>query len=139
VRAQAERAARLDLAGWHHLHARTHDLRGVGAEIDYHRQQRRLLGRQAQSERRQAEIDQQQLDQEWRVADRLDIDLDEAAQQPPGRVPGQRAQDADREAEHHGERRQPHREPRAEQQLVEILPDDAELEDVTKGQRSHDS
>ena len=79
-RLQAERPAGLDLSARHRLDARAHDLGRIGADIDDHREQRRLVGRQPDADRRQAEIDQQKLHQERRVADGLDVGLGDAAQ-----------------------------------------------------------
>ena len=93
-------------------------------------------GVQPQAERRQAEIDEQELNQERRVADRLDVAVCDAAQRGATRGFAQRAQDAHREAEHHGEGRQAHREPRAQQELVELPPDGAELEDIVHARQS---
>ena len=81
ARLQVRAPAGLDLAARHRLDAGAHDLGRIGAEIDDHRQQRGLVGRQPEAERRQAEIDEQELDEERRVADRLDVAVGDRAQE----------------------------------------------------------
>jgi hypothetical protein len=123
-------AAGLELAARDRLDAGPHDLRGIGAEVHDHAQERGLARGQPDAQRGQAEVDQQELDQEGRVPDRLDVGLDHRAQRPRARALGPRARDADEQAEDHRRGRQAHGEPRPAQELVDVPPDDAELEDV---------
>ena len=56
------------------LEAGAHDLGGIGADIDGQRGRRDGEGREFQPEAGEAEIDEEDLDQQRRVADRLDIE-----------------------------------------------------------------
>ena len=78
----------------------------------------------------QAEIDQKKLDQKWRVANGLDIRLDDGAQHGPARILCLGAGDAHDESERHRAGGQLDREPRTQQQLVELAPDGTELKDI---------
>src|SRR5262249_49937376 len=69
----AERPPRLELPGGDCLDAGTHDLRGVGAEVDHHRRERGLVGPKAEADRGQPEVHEEDLHQERRVADGLDV------------------------------------------------------------------
>ena len=90
--AQPKRTASLDLPARHGFDTGAHDLGGVGAKVDHHREQRRAVRREAQSEARQAQIDQEQLHQEWRIADRLDVawTMPRIMREPRGFGPGTR-------------------------------------------------
>src|SRR5207237_7589584 len=68
---EAERMARLDLAPRHRLDAGAKDFGGITREVQAHAQKRRLIGLEAQSDRRQRKIEDEKLDQERRVADAL--------------------------------------------------------------------
>ena len=70
----------LELGALDRLDAGTHDLGGVGAHVDGQRDHRRDLGRELQPQAGEAEIDDEDLDQQRRVADRLDVGADQAAQ-----------------------------------------------------------
>ena len=125
---QPEHGAGFDLNRGNGLDAGAHDLRRVGAEAD-------AIGRNPPDrlapDRRQPEVDEEDLHQE-RV-------LRMASTYARARPRSHRRRDAVASApatptrpQHHGERRQPHGEPGAEQERVELPPDDAELEDVPR-------
>src|SRR5690349_10367628 len=116
VRLQVEREASFDLTPRDRLDAGTDDLGRVGAEVDDHRRQRRRVRRPAQADCRQREEEEEQLDQERRVADELDVGVDEPAERrrPTGLRP--RTNDRHREAAEHGQERELDRLPGALEQ-----------------------
>ena len=71
---EAERAAGLDLAAAYGFEAGAQDLGAIGAHIDRQRDQRRSVGAEPDADRGQAEEDDEELHQQRRVADGLDID-----------------------------------------------------------------
>ena len=81
------------------LDARPHDLRRVGAHIHHERNDGRCFGREFEAHARQAEIDDENLHEQGRVADQLDIEADQQPQHAPAVNPGDRAQRANNEAE----------------------------------------
>ncbi len=101
---QAERRAGLELPGGNGLDAGAHDLRGVGPEVDHHGQERRLVWPQAETDRGEPEIDEEDLHQERRVADGLDVDPGDRARGAPAGDRGQRARHADYQPQRHGQR-----------------------------------
>ena len=73
---EAEAVGRLELGTLDRLDAGPHDLRRVGAHVHDQRDHGRDLGGELQPEARQAEIDDEDLHQQRRVADQLDIEAD---------------------------------------------------------------
>ena len=68
-----QRRGRFQLPPWDGLDTRTYDLGGVRPQVDYHRQHGGLPFGDFQPQGRQSEEDEEQLHQERRVADQLDI------------------------------------------------------------------
>ena len=103
---EVERQAGFNLALGNRLDAGANDLRGVSAQVDDHGGQCGGVGRPAQAERRQCKKEKEQLHQKRRVADQLDVDIDEKAQRfrPGSFAPG--ANDGHQQAEQHGQQRQ---------------------------------
>ncbi len=79
VLGEAQRLTRLDLRLVHRLDAGADDLRRIGGKIDRHADQRRRIRPDAKAETRQAEIDDEQLHEERRVADDFDISIHDDA------------------------------------------------------------
>ena len=71
---QGEAFGRLDLAARDGFEAGAHDLGGIGADIDRERGSRDGEGGELEAEAGEAEIDEEDLDQQRRIADRLDIE-----------------------------------------------------------------
>ena len=124
----AERRARLALAGCHRPDAGAQDLDRIGGEVDGHRQDCRLDRREPDAELRQGEEDEEHLHDEGRVADRLDIGEDRDAHPAPRSTRRRGAADAEREAEAGGNRRQPQRHTHALEEQAEISGQRREIE-----------
>ena len=134
---QAERHAGIALAGRHRFDAGAHDLGRVGAEIDDQRDQRRRQRVEAEAEAGQPEIDEEELRQQRRVADRLDVAQDGAAQQPRARAGGERAGEADEKAQRDRRRAEPQRRRQPVEELVDSDDDGGEAEGIVhRPQRS---
>jgi hypothetical protein len=125
------------LAGRHRFDAGAHDLGRIGAEIDDQGDERRRQRVEAEAERRQPEIDEEELRQQGRVADRLDVAQDGAAQQPRARPGGERAGEADEKAERDRRRAEPQRRRQPVKELVDSDDDGGEAEGIVhRPQRS---
>jgi hypothetical protein len=83
------------------LDAGPDDLDAIGADIDDQRDHRCGVGRQADAERRQAEEDHEDLDQERRIANQLDIGVDDDADGLRTRGLAERSGDGDDHADDH--------------------------------------
>jgi hypothetical protein len=103
--AKPERAPGLDLALRHRIDARAHDLGRIGAEIRHHGGERGLVGVEPDAERRQREIDDEELDEKRRVANELDIAGDEPAERTRSAGADIGAEHRHHEAEQHCRRR----------------------------------
>ena len=109
--------AGFDLALRRRLDAGADDLGRVGAEVDHHREERRGRFDQLHAGRRQAEEDEEQLHDERRVADQLDVGADDAGRAMVGpKVRADAPAVAERDAGDGRHRRQPQREDHALQQ-----------------------
>ena len=110
-RVQAERARRLLLALRHRVEARADDLGGVGRHVQRHGEDGGGDRIEPDPEARQAEVDEEELHQERRVPDQLDIAGDGAPQQPAAAPAAGGEQDADDRAEQgrHRDEQQRHR------------------------------
>ncbi|MCY1542253.1 hypothetical protein D9M68_779930 [compost metagenome] len=71
-----ETGASFKLAPWRRLNAGSNNLATIGPEIDDHGDIGGLQFAELQAQRWEAEEDEEKLDQEWRVADQLDIGCD---------------------------------------------------------------
>ncbi len=106
VTLEVERQARLNLTFGNGFDTGADDFRGVGSQIHHHRGQGRGVSRPAQTQRGQRKKEKEQLHQKRRVADQLDIGIDQEAQGfgPGGFSPG--TQDGHHQAHQHGQQRQ---------------------------------
>ena len=90
---QRQAARRLDLPARRGLDAGADDLGRVGAEVDHHREHRGAAsGESLMPSRRQAEEDEEQLHDERRVADQLDVGADHRTQPASARAARAQAQ-----------------------------------------------
>ncbi|MNF52196.1 hypothetical protein D3C84_335380 [compost metagenome] len=110
------------------LDAGADDLGGIGAEVDDHRQHRRLPFGNLHAQGRQAEEDEKQLHQEWRVADQLDVDRENPRERPDVPRPHQRPDDAQPHAEHSADGGQLKGEQRTAQQQIGVVHHRQEIE-----------
>ena len=128
-----QRLGRLDLPARRRQQSGANDLGAVGAEIEHHGENRGLPFGEVDTERRQSEKNQKQLDEKWRVAEQLDV----IAVQPVERTdrPGaaDRAADADEKAECAADERQPEGvgDPRADH--AGVIGHESEIELIAHG------
>lgn len=104
--AEAERGAGLDLAFRDRLDPGADNLGGIGCDVDDERDQGRRVRVEANPDRRQPEEDEEDLDQERGVADRLNIGRHRPPRRdrPGGPQPGQH--DGNNEPDRHGRKRE---------------------------------
>jgi hypothetical protein len=128
---QAERLRRLDLAARNRLDAGAHDLDRVGAEIDCHRQNRGLHLVDMNAEARQAEEHKEQLHDEWRIADQLDIRRNHRARPTRSGHGDAGAANAHESAQHGGHRGEPQGDGCTACKHADVDAEAAEIERIT--------
>jgi hypothetical protein len=120
----------LDLTPGDGLDAGAHDLAGIGAKVNRHRGKRGGISGEADADHRQREIKDEDLDQEGRVADQLDIGRHQPAHRPrPCRLAAG-AKKREAQSQSHRRGRKSNGQQRAFEQLRQMVPDDVELKDV---------
>ena len=127
---EAQCLARLDLRFVNGFDAGADDLGGIGGEIDRHADQGSRHRADPETEPRQAEIDNEELHEKRRVADDLDIGIDENAADARFHRAYRRKDNAGgttKDDRRHGKL---DRHPDAGQNFILVLGDDAKLEGV---------
>ena len=102
---EVERQARFNLAPGNRLDTGADDFGGIGPQVHHHGGQGRGMGRPAQAQGGQRKKEKEQLHQERRVADQLDIGVDQKTQGLGARCFAPGAQDGHHQPDQHGQHR----------------------------------
>jgi hypothetical protein len=125
---QRQALRRFDLAVGGRVDAGAGDLADVGAEVDHVGQDRRRQGGHLQAQAGQAEEDEEQLNDERRVADQLHVQPHAPARPARALAANQAAGDAQHGAEHRRDQSQRDRQQHAVQQQRPLFEDHRKIQ-----------